>query len=117
MVQGLAPAGRGESEGEIQAGQFFAGPLEVFGVDPGDGQHFGAGEGLAVVLKALQVIQVGPLVVGHLEMSDLLGAGLLLENQGCGCGVGDDLSAGHCADLPGAAHLINQGFGDVGHCL
>lgn len=103
------------SEREVQARDLFACPLQVFGVDPRDCQNLGAGKGLAVVLEALQVVQVGAVVVGDLQVSDLLDPCLLLEDERCGGFVGHDLSPGHGADLPGAAHLIEKGFGGGGH--
>ena len=48
-------------------------------------------------------------------MRNLFGASLLFENQRGGCSVCDDLGSSHGADLPGAAHLIKDGFGDGGH--
>jgi hypothetical protein len=105
----------GGSKGEVQAGQLFTGPLEVFGVHVADAAGINVLDGLAAHPACENVIGIGALVVLDLQVCELTGAGLFLEYQQCKDLAGNNLRAGHCADLPSAAHLIEQGFGDVGH--
>lgn len=106
-----------KSEGEVEAGDTLASPLEAVGIHPALRPHLGALEGPLVVAVAGKVIQIRPAVVSHFQVADLVGTSLALEVQGHGVGVivVNDQGAGHDSDAISAAHLLEEGLDNVVH--
>lgn len=106
-----------KSEGEVEAGDALASPLEAVGIHPILGPHLGALEGPLVVAVAGQVIQIRPAVVSHFQVADLVGTSLALKVQSHGVGVivVNDLGAGHDSDAISTTHLLEEGLDNVVH--